>query len=209
MSKNDFNPDIWRKKPSQSRAEKTTEAILQSAKQLFTTEGYYKTTTNHIADRAGVGIGSLYDYFPNREAIAKALLEETAENISEDVRTLFSDHLEDSIENIVPLIFGVIFNWYKTHQNVLIKLINEAPELRQTSQALSIEKLISRTSRLYMTQHQQEYSIKNITATHEFLSMTVIASIKEYLCSDKNQLSEEFFLEHLYRMAVTFLRTES
>jgi AcrR family transcriptional regulator len=65
-----------RKQPRQARSRDTVLAILRAAAQVFSARGYAATTTNHIAARAGVSIGSLYEYFPGKDAILVALLEE-------------------------------------------------------------------------------------------------------------------------------------
>jgi AcrR family transcriptional regulator len=62
-----------RKLPQQARSEATVEAILQAAAQVFERHGYAAGTTNRIAARAGVSIGSLYQYFPSKDAILLAL----------------------------------------------------------------------------------------------------------------------------------------
>ncbi len=63
-----------RKSPTQDRARDTVEAILEAAVDLFSSRGYARTSTNHIARRAGVSVGSLYQYFPNKDAVLTALL---------------------------------------------------------------------------------------------------------------------------------------
>lgn len=63
-----------RKSPTQKRALETVEAILEAAVGLFSSRGYARTSTNHVARRAGVSIGSLYQYFPNKDALLAALL---------------------------------------------------------------------------------------------------------------------------------------
>jgi AcrR family transcriptional regulator len=63
-----------RKLPKQARSEATVEAILEAAAQVFERHGYAAGTTNRIAERAGVSIGSLYQYFPNKDAILVALV---------------------------------------------------------------------------------------------------------------------------------------
>ncbi len=64
-----------RKSPVQERSRMTVEAILDAAEQVFAERGFTGGTTNHIADRAGVSIGSLYQYFPNKDAIMMGLME--------------------------------------------------------------------------------------------------------------------------------------
>jgi AcrR family transcriptional regulator len=67
--------DISRKTPKQARAQATVDAILTATAELLVELGYDRTTTNAIARRAGCSIGSLYQYFPNKEALLTALCE--------------------------------------------------------------------------------------------------------------------------------------
>lgn len=64
-----------RKSPVQRRSKETVEQILEAATQVFEAHGYAAGTTNRIAERAGVSIGTLYQYYPSKEAIAVSLLE--------------------------------------------------------------------------------------------------------------------------------------
>jgi len=72
LKKNLLKP---RKKPVQERSKKTVEIILDAAAQVFAEKGFSGGTTNHIAERAGVSIGSLYQYFPNKNSILLGLME--------------------------------------------------------------------------------------------------------------------------------------
>jgi AcrR family transcriptional regulator len=65
-----------RKAAKQERAQLTVEAILEAAAQVFESHGYARATTNRIAERAGISIGSLYQYFPNKDAILVALAQQ-------------------------------------------------------------------------------------------------------------------------------------
>jgi AcrR family transcriptional regulator len=62
-----------RKRPRQDRSEATVEAILEAAAREFASEGYEAATTNRIAEAAGTSVGSLYQYFPSKDAIAVEL----------------------------------------------------------------------------------------------------------------------------------------
>lgn len=78
-----------RREPSQERARETVRAILEAAAQVFERYGYAAGTTNRIAERAGISIGSLYQYFPSKDAILVALTEQ---------------HLERGRELVAPLL---------------------------------------------------------------------------------------------------------
>lgn len=65
-----------RRQPRQARARETARAILQAAAALLAERGYGGVTTNAIAERAGVSIGSLYQYFPDKGAILSVLRRE-------------------------------------------------------------------------------------------------------------------------------------
>lgn len=61
-----------RRRPVQARSRQTVERILDAAAHVFGERGY-AGTTNHVAERAGISIGSLYQYFPDKDALLVAL----------------------------------------------------------------------------------------------------------------------------------------
>jgi AcrR family transcriptional regulator len=65
--------NLMRRSPRQARARERVARILDTAEELFGEMGYEAATTNQIAARAGVPIGSLYQFFPNKEAIVSAV----------------------------------------------------------------------------------------------------------------------------------------
>lgn len=99
MSKRVDHPSGMRKKPQQARSQARVDRILDVAERLFTTEGYNATTTNAIAAQAGVPIGSLYQFFPDKNAIIGAL----AERYNDQMYELFvALHDEDAARLPLP-----------------------------------------------------------------------------------------------------------
>jgi AcrR family transcriptional regulator len=84
-----------RKPPVQRRSKATVEAILEGAAQVFEEHGYKGGTTNRIAECAGVSVGTLYQYFPSKEALAVALLEQHIQEVQREMREWVGHILAD------------------------------------------------------------------------------------------------------------------
>ncbi|MAQ16019.1 MAG: hypothetical protein CMN30_14675 [Sandaracinus sp.] len=78
---NDFAP---KKVPKQARSRATFDAIVEACARLLVERGYRALTTNHIAETAGVSIGSLYEYFGDKDVVVYEVVRRTAVGFSED-----------------------------------------------------------------------------------------------------------------------------
>jgi AcrR family transcriptional regulator len=94
-----------RKLPKQARAQATVEAILTATEEVLVEVGYDRATTNAIARRAGVSIGSLYQYYPNKESLVTALCERHMTEIMGllvgEIAALRGRPLESAIHDLV------------------------------------------------------------------------------------------------------------
>jgi AcrR family transcriptional regulator len=80
-----------RRKPVTPQAALTVDAILIACERILEKRGPAGLTTNHVAELAGVSIGSLYQYFPNKEALIGALQDRYAEDTLSRVRAVIDD----------------------------------------------------------------------------------------------------------------------
>src|SRR5690242_11966063 len=96
-----------RKKATQARAQATIEAIMRATAHILVKDGYDRASTNRIAARAGVSIGSLYQYFPSKEALVAALMERHMEEMAEVARSALARiatlPLEEAVEEAVRM----------------------------------------------------------------------------------------------------------
>jgi AcrR family transcriptional regulator len=91
-----------RRLPAQSRSNATVSAVLEAAARILERYGFEGYTTNAIAERAGVSIGSFYQYFPNKDAVTVALLErESAVLLSGIAEVPFADGYEAGLLHII------------------------------------------------------------------------------------------------------------
>jgi AcrR family transcriptional regulator len=80
---------MLKKSPQQERSRALVDSILEAATRILSARRLHEISTNYIAEVAGVGIGSLYQYFDSKEAIAESLLErhQVVQNTRIDVQT--------------------------------------------------------------------------------------------------------------------------
>jgi AcrR family transcriptional regulator len=100
-----------RKTPSQARSRATVDAILQATAHILVKEGYDRLTTNKVAEAAGVSIGSLYQYFPSKEALVSALVDEHVKEISavlsRELAGSVSESLHERARRLVAAIISI------------------------------------------------------------------------------------------------------
>ena len=93
--------DINRRNPKQARAKATVDAILEAAFQVLDSDGYAKFTTSRIAKRAGVSIGTLYQYFDDRDAILVELSQRYSDALREKITQLLLAEPEMSTVRLI------------------------------------------------------------------------------------------------------------
>jgi AcrR family transcriptional regulator len=90
-----------RKKPVQKRSQVTVDAIVEAAARVFVREGYPSATTNRIAELAGVSVGSLYEYFPNKASLLAALVGRQVENMMQVMNERLAEVKGGTLSQIV------------------------------------------------------------------------------------------------------------
>lgn len=88
MAKRKKSPPSPRKQPEQDRSRATVEAIVDAAARILVKHGYDAFTTNRVAEKAGVSIGSLYQYFPNKEALLSELMRRHTSDLERGIEAM-------------------------------------------------------------------------------------------------------------------------
>ena len=89
-----------RKTPIQARSGATVEAIHEAAIQVLLADGLARLTTTRVAERAGVSVGTLYQYFPNKEALLFAILQRHFEDVAESLERVSADGLKRPLSDL-------------------------------------------------------------------------------------------------------------
>jgi AcrR family transcriptional regulator len=120
-----------RKQPRQVRAELTRQRILTAAAHVFGEHGYGAGTTNRIAERAGISIGSLYQYFPNKDAILAELLVRHLDDGMAIVERVQRGQLPGPIEEIIRVFVRGAIESHLGEPRLLRMLREQAPQTNE------------------------------------------------------------------------------
>jgi AcrR family transcriptional regulator len=116
-----------RRRPQQRRARDTVEAVLDAVIRLLKREGSGAITTNRIAEVAGVSIGSVYQYFPDKRAIFTALHQRHVDEIDRIVQGTLVEHAASSMEDLLRAMIEAMIDAHTTDPELYELLLNEVP----------------------------------------------------------------------------------
>lgn len=193
-----------RRTPRQVRAELTRDRILRAAAHIFAEHGYAAGTTNRIAEHARVSIGSLYQYFPNKDAILAALLVRHIDRGSW-TEAAGLDLTEGSLEATVRALVRDAIDNHSDDPRLLRIMIEEArfsPELRDA---------IDRHGRLRAAQlrdvlaRHPDVRVNDLGTAAELILFTVEMNTHNLMAAPRAVAVETFGTE-LVNMVTRYLR---
>jgi AcrR family transcriptional regulator len=193
-----------RRTPRQVRAELTRERILTAAAHVFAEHGYAAGTTNRIAERAGISIGSLYQYYPNKDAILAKLLVRHLEHGTWTQADRF-DMSAGSLEAMVRVLVRDAIDNHGDDPQLLRIMIEEAPmsqELLDTidrhgkSRAAQVRDLLAR---------HPDVRVRDIDTAAELIIFTVEMNTHKLMAAPRT-IPVETFENELVDMITRYLR---
>ena len=116
-----------RRRPKQRRARQTVEAVLDAVIRLLKRDGSDAITTNRIAEAAGVSIGSVYQYFPDKSAIFSALHQRHIDQIDRMVQNKLVEHAASSLEDLLRAMVEAMVEAHATDPELYELLMTEVP----------------------------------------------------------------------------------
>ncbi len=191
-----------RKRPVQQRSRFTVDQILEAAARVFAERGYAGATTNHIAERAGVSIGSLYQYFPNKDTILVALQARHMESASEVFQGMMDEVLEEeaTLEVLLRRFVTRVFEMHTSEPELHHVLLYEGPRAPELSEKLHrIEDSMARTVEQMLARRG---GVSRQHARHAaYLLVHVVENLAhEYLVHPPQDMTIEVFVDEIVTM---------
>jgi AcrR family transcriptional regulator len=182
-----------RKLPAQKRSRETVRAIVDAAARILERDGYEKMNVNAVARLAGVSIGSLYQYFPSKEA----LVAEVARRLASDMIAIFQDGLVDLA--FLPLeeaVRGVVLRAvraFRLNPRLREVILLEMPATLFDSR--DFDDMLADALRYYFAFKAEELRLENVDLALALLKASVEGGASTTQQFDENEVVAE--LSHL------------
>jgi AcrR family transcriptional regulator len=194
-----------RKLPQQDRSRVTVEAILEATTRILVEEGYDKANTNRIAERAGISIGSLYQYFPNKESLMTALMEQHAREMATLIETKLQRLFDSPLEIVIPEIIKAVVAAHAIDPRLHQVLSEEIPRSERSPQMNQADERITELLSAYLDRWRDKISPQNIDLTVFILSRTVDALCHAAVIEHPNFVRDSQFEREVSNMVLSYL----
>lgn len=177
-----------RRQPSQARSRDKVVRIVAAARRLLEREGPAAFNTNRIASEAGVGVGSLYEYFPDKHAIATRVLDDLAEQEAREVMACFERVTGQPLVRAIEAVVETVFDLYVRHHLLYRSLWAVVPRGRRVGDRPG-ERLIQRTMRRWLEPHVEALGIEDLDLA-VFTTFHLVESLAMQMASHERPWSD-------------------
>ncbi|QXI25863.1 TetR family transcriptional regulator [Pseudomonas vanderleydeniana] len=200
------NPRITsRKEPRQARSNDLVAAILQAAVQVLAQEGMRRFTTTRVAERAGVSVGSVYQYFPNKAAILFRLQSDEWQQTSEMLHGILQNRERPPLARLRTLVH-VFVRSECDEAAVRVALNDAAPLYRDAPQAREVRESGRRTVEVFMQEVLPEAATATRALACELITMTLGSVGKTYSESPRTEAEIESYADAMADMFCAYLK---
>jgi AcrR family transcriptional regulator len=198
--------DQMRKKPAQARSEQTVASIIEATAQVLEHEGEAALTTNRLAERAGFSVGTLYQYFPNKDSILRLLAERERERVEAAVTAVVRNPEAAGLEPVIRAIIDIAIGSFGRRvqlRRVLLLRFFKSDLVASVGQTIDA---IGRSIAEAVAVHGGA-EMRPLSETGAYvLTRAIAGAIRGAVLEGSPLLHTEEFRDELVRLALAFLR---
>jgi len=196
------------RKPRQSRSKVTVDTIIEAGFIAVATNGTSGTTTRHIADIAGVSVGSLYEYFKNKEEIYDAMAKTFVKEVLDMVKELTPIIIEQELEPLFEMIFYTFRDLLTRDDDRYLICLRYATELKYEKYIGQIEMALMEVLMKYMIRHPRYLKVNNLSVTAYISINSSIFNVARHLILPNPQISFDEMVKGLSTMIISYIEAE-
>jgi AcrR family transcriptional regulator len=165
-----------RKHASQERSRATVDALIEATARILVREGFDKASTNRIAEEAGVSVGSLYQYYPGKEALVAAVIDRHNQEIMQVVRGALAEVASQPIEKAVRRLVAVAIEAHRVDPKLHRVLTEQIPRVGRLQNVEAFNREAYALVRAYLEDHSDELRVVDLRLA-AFVCVTSIEAL--------------------------------
>jgi AcrR family transcriptional regulator len=193
-----------RKQPKQARSTELVAVILEAALHVLAEEGTHRFTTTRVAERAGVSVGSLYQYFPNKAAILFRLQSDEWRRTTDLLGRILEDVNKPPLERLRNLVQAFIRSEC-AEAEIRVALNDAAPLYRDAPEAKEARASGERTMQVFMRESLPQASKATRTLAGNLITTTLSTVGKRFSENPRARAEIEAYAEAMADMFCAYL----
>jgi AcrR family transcriptional regulator len=199
-------PTQPRKKPRQPRAQATVDAMLEATAQVLKKVGYDRLTTNKVAEAAGVSVGSVYQYFPGKEALLIALMLRVAEKQRAAFVASLARSADAPIEDAIAGVLDSILAQTEIDPSLSAALMNELPRAGDLGAVMAFtEENTAVPLRAHLAARSHELAVEDLDTAVFLLTHSIQPLLQRVAASRPSPHRRRAIFRELQAMLVGYL----
>jgi AcrR family transcriptional regulator len=195
-----------RTKPQQTRSRQMVDTLVEATARTIAERGFADTTTNHVAQRAGVSIGSLYQYFESKEALVIALQDRISRELAQLVDQRLGALMDADVRTVALDLLTAVFDFLQHNQGYL-ELARSWQQVRSVRTILAMERHMLEACRQYLLRHHEELSVRNAPAVLFVVISSTLYTVMHYLSQPRPYLKREEVIDALSDMIASYVQS--
>lgn len=199
---------IPRKSASQKRSRVTVETLLDATARVLVREGYDRASTNRIAAKAGVSVGSLYQYFPNKEALVAALVARHNREMLQLLRAALAEMASRDVATVMRELVRAMVDAHLVDPVLHRIFAEQVPRMGQLAKIEALQKEIFLLIRGYLETRRSEIAVEDLDSATSICVTTVESLTHEFVIRgpDAPDGDRDRFIGEVTRLIVGYLR---
>jgi AcrR family transcriptional regulator len=198
-----------RKVASQERSRSTVDALLEATARVLLNEGYDRASTNRIAEVAGVSIGSLYQYFPSKEALVAGVIDRHTQQVSQVTRNAVVKMAASPIEVAAREFVSLGIEGHRVNPKLHAVLSEQIPRVGRLENIEANLREGYALVRGYLEAHRDEIDVADLDLA-AFVLVTVVEALTHAAVLRRPDIltgeKARQFVDDVTRLVVRYLR---
>lgn len=196
-----------RKQPQQGRSKELVNIMLQATEKAVCLYGMEGVTTPKVAELAGVSVGSIYQYFADKQSLLEQLMEQKSHEIGQELKKLLSQHTDENLENLIRLTICFGFNILNKN-NFYLEVIQHWHHFPKTRATEVMQQYFFDIGQQVLLKHQHDIHLNNLASKLFIIINSITYTMMRYISTQPSLISHDEMIEQLSIMTLSYLQAK-